>query len=429
MRYIFFLLTLVVIVGQSVSAQERYSLALEEAQTYALEHNRQLKNASIDIKKAEATRWQSIATMLPQINASVDYSNMMGYKMALSGFDISMPPSATAGLTVSVALSASQIIGVQLQNISSKMADIALEQTELQVANQVKSIYYSSLVMEETVNLLEKNLENLHKLLEHTRQMVKVGMSDETAADQIAVQVASMESSLNSGRRSLEMLYNSLRLQLGLDVDREIELTQSINDLMNIDKALSLLLVEFVPENNHDYRLLLQNLEISKKQVDMKKWAHAPSLSAFYQFTEKKYFSDEETMNMTAPNTIGFTLSIPVFSSGSRHKALQEAKFDYQKQLNTFEDTKESLIIQHRQLRYNLQSAYEDFEAQKKNMEVIQRLFDNISRKYEKGAASSLEVTESGSNLIAAQSNYVQSLMNMVTAQIELEELLNQNYR
>ncbi len=39
--------------------------------------------------------------------------------------------------------------------------------------------------------------------------------------------------------------------------------------------------------------------------------------------------------------------------------------------------------------------------------------------------ASSLEVTTTGTNLIAAQNSYVQALMGVVNAQIALEKLLN----
>ena len=39
--------------------------------------------------------------------------------------------------------------------------------------------------------------------------------------------------------------------------------------------------------------------------------------------------------------------------------------------------------------------------------------------------ASSLDVTNSGTNLISAQSTYVQSLLEIVNAQISLEQLLN----
>jgi outer membrane protein TolC len=104
---------------------------------------------------------------------------------------------------------------------------------------------------------------------------------------------------------------------------------------------------------------------------------------------------------------------------------VQEAKLGYKQQLNTFDDTRESLIIQHRQLSYNLTSSYESLETQEKNMVVVQRVFDNVSRKYEQGIASSLDVTNSGTELISAQNSYVQALLDVVTAQIELEQLLN----
>lgn len=425
MKHRFLLVATAVLLSGQVFAQQKLNLTLQEAQAYALGHNRTLKNASLDVKKSEAGRWQTIATLLPQVNATVDYANMMGYQIALGGFDIAMPPSGTLAVTTSLTVSSAQIIGIQISDIARKMSDISLKQTEQQIGDQVKTIYYSTLVMEETVRLLEKNLENMNQMLRHTEQSVKVGISGQTDADQIAVQVASMEATVSSTKRSLEMLYNSLRLQLGIDVNTEIILTQTIQDLMNIDKALSLLGQEFVPDNNYSYQLLKQSADLSKKQVELKKWAYAPSISTFHQYSAKKYFSDEQTFNMTPPNMLGFSLNVPVFSSGNRYKALEAARIDYEKQLNTLADTEEALTIQHRQLLYNLTSAYESFETQKKNLAVIQRVLDNISRKYEQGIASSLEVTTSGTSLISAQSSYVRALMEVVTAQIALEELLN----
>ena len=76
-------------------------------------------------------------------------------------------------------------------------------------------------------------------------------------------------------------------------------------------------------------------------------------------------------------------------------------------------------------MKYNLSSAFETYETQKKNVEVTQRVLTNISNKYEHGYASSLDVTNSGTNLITAQNSYVQALLDLVNAQIALEELLN----
>ena len=105
--------------------------------------------------------------------------------------------------------------------------------------------------------------------------------------------------------------------------------------------------------------------------------------------------------------------------------AIKDARLSYKKQLNTLEDTELALNVQYRQLLYNLRSAVEKYEIQKQNVAVARRVFDNIAKKYEHGVASSLDVTNSGTNLIAAQSSYVQSLLEIINAQVSLEQLLN----
>lgn len=418
-------LFLAVISFSALKAQDSLQLSLSEAQTFALNHNRELKNASLDIKIAEASRWQALATMLPQVSLTADYTNMFGYSMDLGEFKISMPNSITFGATAAVALSGAQVVGVQMKKIAGDMADITHKQTEQQVADQVKTLYFSALVTGQTVELLEKNLVNLEKMKTYTESSVAVGISEQTDADRIAVQVASMKNGVNSAKRSLEMVYNALRLQLGLDVNTELELTQGVEELLSVNDAVTLLDSEFMLNNNFSYQLLQENLNLSKKQISLKKWEFAPSLTAFYSYTKKEFLSDEPTMNSTPPNMFGMSLKVPIFSSWSRMKGLEEAKLGYQKQLNSYDTARESLIIQHRQLAYNLSSSFENYETQKENLVVVQRMLNNVSQKYEQGMSSSLDLTNAGTELINAQSTYVQSLLDLVNAQIELEQLLN----
>lgn len=401
-------------------------LSLSEAQHVALEHNRTLQNASLDVQKAEASRWQSIASMLPQVNASFDYTNMCGYKMNIGGMgEIPLNPNGTLGVTAAVALSGAQVVAANIGTLSMKMADVTQKQTEQQITDQVKSLYYSALVMDEMVNLLDKNLVNVENLYASTQKSVEVGVAEQTDADQLAVQVATLQTSISSTKRSTEMVYNSMRLQLGIGVDTEIQLSQNIDDLVNVETALNLLGEDFVLDNNYNYQLLKQNTELLKKQVHAQEWAYGPTVSLAYQYSYKTYFGEEAGFNMTPPNTIAATVSLPIFSSGKNLQSVRAAKIDYKKQLNTLTDTEESLRIQHRQLCYNLSSTYETYETQKKNMEVVQRVLANISNKYTHGVASSLEVTNASTNFITAQNSYVQALLEFVNAQIELEQLLN----
>ena len=61
MRQVLILFSLMLIAGGHAVGQESYNLSLNEAQEYALEYNRTLKNASLDIQKTEASRWKTIA--------------------------------------------------------------------------------------------------------------------------------------------------------------------------------------------------------------------------------------------------------------------------------------------------------------------------------------------------------------------------------
>ena len=94
----------------TLNAQEGSTLrlSLSEAQRYALEHNYTMQNASLEVQKAEYTRWQTLASMLPQIKAGFDYQNMCGYTMNFGGGGSMMsmiPDSITIGtMTVPISI-------------------------------------------------------------------------------------------------------------------------------------------------------------------------------------------------------------------------------------------------------------------------------------------------------------------------------------
>ena len=401
------------------------SISLKSAQDYAIEHNKTLKNSSLDIQKAEAAKWSAIATMLPQVSASFGYSNYCGYEMNFSGMAIPMNPYGTIGVTASVAFTGQQIVGIQLAELSKQLSDISKEQSEDDIRHQVAKVYMSILVMQNTTELLDSSLANLEKLQKTTQDAVDVGAAEQTDADKLMVQVLSLRTSISSTNRSLEMLENSMRLQLGCGVNTKLILTQSVDDLLNPESILALQNETFNVENNYNYQLLQKNSELLKKQIDLKIMANLPTLSAYYQYSGKSYFGKDAGFNMTPPNMVGLTLNVPIFTSGHNWAEVKQARITYNELQNTIDNTRDALLVQERQLRYNVTSNYETYEAQKLNLEVTQRVFTNVSNKFEYGHASSLELTTASSDIISAQSSYISAVLNLVNAQIEFEQLLN----
>lgn len=403
-------------------------LSLAEAQQYAAEHNYALQNASLNVKKAEAAKWQTLSSMLPQISSSFDYSNMLGYEMSfMNGISIPLNPYGTFAMTASVALSASQIMGTVMNDISLRMSDITQKQSELTTRTGVKSVYTSILVMEDVVKLLDSSLNNMNTLLEATRKSAQAGAIENIEVDKLTVQVATLRNSITANRRSLKMLYSSLILQLGADANTQLVLTTPLDRIMNVDQVAQLTQGNFKLEDNYNYQLLLQNEDMAQKQVTNAWLQFTPSLRVFYQYNNKTYFGRDEGMNMTPPQMVGASISLPLFQSGSRLSAIRQAKISQQVTANTKRQTEDALQVEYNQDCYNLVSALESYQIQKENLAVTKRVLDNTSSKYRTGYASNLEVTNASTDFITAQSNYVQAVMQVVTAQIALENLLGES--
>ena len=428
-RLIISLITLLscasIMAQEAVSKDSSLVVSLDEAKQYAVEHNRTVQNAGLSVKQAEAARWQAIASMLPQVSGSLGYTNMCGYEMKLAGMPVPMNPTGELGIKATMTISGQQIVGSLISDLAKDMQDVAKAKTIQVIEANVTNVYVNILATQETVDLLRKNMVNLESLYKMTENAVKVGAAEQIDADQLSVQVATMESAINNTDRAIEVLKSSLQLLLGVDASTEVVLSNKLDDILNVDEAMKLLSSELVLEENYDYALSKQQAELAKKQVTMKAMEYVPSITGFYQYSGKTYFGEAEGMNMTPPNTVGVTVSVPIWSSGVRAAGVTEKKLAYQAAQNTLADTEDQLRVSDRQYRYDLVSAYDNYQIQKRNIEVTQRVFDNMSKKFEYGYASSLDVTNTSTNLITAQQNYIQALTSMVNAHINLKNLLN----
>ncbi len=424
------LLSFVFAASYAQQDSEKLSLSLEDAKQYALENNRTLQNAELSVRQAYASRWQTIAAMLPQADMSLGLNYTDGKMKFSMGAGMEMNRdienlAGSLGVSASIAVNGQLIVGVLLNNLAIEMQNINHKSSELDVVLNVENLYITALAMNKTVSLLDSTLQNLENLYEITKNVVEAGAAEQTQADQLLVQVSSMRSAINSTKRSVELIYNSLALQLACGPDVELELTDDLDALINVEAALQLLGQDFDINNNYSYQLANKNVEMAQKNVVMAGMAYVPTLSAFYQYTSpNKYFSGEAAMEQSM-GVVGLQLSIPLWSSGKRAAAITEKRLAKQAAENQLADARDGLLVQHKQLRYNLSTAYEDFEVQKMNIDVSQRVFSSVSNKFEHGYASSLELTNASTTFLTAQNDYIQSILNLLEAQINLKKLLN----
>lgn len=410
------------------SVPSSLSLSLRDAQNYAIKQNRSLRNASLEVQEAYAQRWQTIAAMLPQVDGSYSYSNYLGYSATMSTamgeFTINMPNVGALGATASVGINGQGIVGVLLNNIAIDMKKISLDKSESELRGSVMSSYVSLLALQSITELLDSSLVNIQNLESITQNAVNAGAAEQTTADQIRVRVNTMKNNINIQRRNIELATNSLKVLLDVPVETELVLTENMDEVLSPARVLDLLSQNFAIENNLNYQLLQQQVELAKRNVHMAGWAYGPTVALAYNYTNQQYYG-EGGMRMTPPNVIQVSVKMPLWSSGKRAAGVVEKKIALEEAKNTLSETTDNLAIQYRQLCFDLTNAYETYMNEKDNIEVAQRVFKSQTEKFKWGAASHLELTNASNDLINAQSTYVNAMLSLVNAQVELETFLN----
>jgi len=433
MKFKYLVIIVVLLFQASLSySQELLRLSLMDARAYALEYNKTMKNSNFAIDKAQYALREAISAGLPQINASADYSNALGAKISIRfqegmpAAEIDIKPQSNLYLNVNQLLfSGNYIVGVQLAKLSKEFSNLGLEKTELDVITAVSDAYYAVLITEEMLSILEKNVENLQDLYRKSEPMVHVGVIEQTDLDQLSVQLTSLLNVRSASERQAELAKNLLRLQLGASIDTELILLDTLEQLIEDSALENVLLNEFNPEGNIDFRMIQQQETLTRKMVDMNKANALPTLVAFYRYTHKLLKPD---FDMSPPNMIGLQLNIPIFSSGQRYSQTQQAKVDLKTVENNKALVEDQLRITERQMRFNFQNALETFENQQKNIEVSRRVYLNLKLKYGQGMLSSLDLINADNNYLKAESDYINSMMQVLSTRLQLEKIYGTIY-
>ena len=410
-----------------VQAQDTITLSLNEAFDYAVKHNKTLVNARYNIDKTKLKNWEITAAGLPQISSAVDYTNYMGAEISFQLNEAApaatIPFNPTSNFKVNVSqliFNGSYFVGLQLAKLSYDASQLNYQKNETDVREQVSRAYYLVLVAERTLDILAANRSNAQNIFQKTWNLYKSGIIEKSEADKLSVMVATIENSQKATERQLEMAYNLLRLNLGLEADQPLKLSTGLDEVSEKKKFQSAVIEPFEIKNNFDYKLILNQEQLLTKQVTFEKANYFPTIAGFYSHTEKIL---KPRFDMTPKNIIGLNASIPIFSSGLRKSKVSQAKINLYMINNTRELMDQQISLQERQARFNLNNLLEQYETQKRNVEISKEVFESMKLKFDQGIISSLELTSANSNYMSAEGAFTNVLFQLLDAELTLRKI------
>lgn len=403
---------------------EPQSLSLEQAVNFAVQHNKELQVSQLNIELRNKMVTEAISQGLPQINGTLGYSTNFGYKVDFGGEGgIKMKDQSNVSVSVSQLLFSGQwILGVQTSKIAKKISAQEVDLTELDIKETVYDSYYTILASERLMEIIKENLENMNKIQEHTENMYKAGTAEITDVDQIRITVGQLKNSLLAMQRTVDVNYNLLRLQLGIQAGTPIHLTDPMDKFLEEGSFLKLAVQPFNINNNSQYQLMQTQEELQKKMVGLKKWAYAPTISGSYSYQ----YQIKKGGFMNIPNSASITMNIPVFSGLQRKAQLDQEKITLEQVTLNKSLLEDQLNLQEEQYKFALKNALEDYNLQKENIEVAKKVLNNYQYKYNAGAVSSLDLTQANNNYLTAENNYTSACLTLLQAQTQLEKLYNE---
>jgi len=411
----------------SAQAQEPLALSLENAVDYAVSHNKTLINSMFAVDKSAQRIKETIAQGLPQINASMDYSNFLGAEASLQ-LNPEAPPviiafNPTSNFKANVnqlVFNGSYYVGIQLSKLAKTITEQSYQKDELNVKEQTILAYYMVLASERILNTIKENKANAELIYEKTSNLANAGIIEQTEAKKLSIMVSAVANAIKSTERQVELGYNLLRLQLGLESDQVIKLTSNLDEIAQQYIIQTISDDQFNIQNNLDYKLVSMQGEIAKKSIELKKASYLPSVVAFYSYTEKLL---KPLFDFSPKNVVGLNLNIPIMSGGQRLSQLNQAKIDYNISENTRDLLTQQLTLQERQLRYNYNNLLEQYVTQKTNVEIAREVLDKMKLKFQQGVVSSLELTSSNNDYLTSESNYTSITLQLLNAELALRKI------
>jgi outer membrane protein len=250
-------------------------------------------------------------------------------------------------------------------------------------------------------------------------------MAESTDVDQMLSNLSMVENNRSALQRTIELNYNLLRFQLGVPLNTRITLTETLEDLTAAINVEALLTQEFDYTTNVNYRLIEGQEMMSSLALKNQKASVLPTLTGFYNYGTNGMGDKVSELRWFQNSMTGLQISIPIFASGQRYAKIKKAQFNLEKARTTKDMVTEQLLLQEKQLRYNLVNANLQYKSQKDNVAVSQRVYESTENKYNQGMASSLDITQANSLYLQAENNYISALMNLLQTKLALDKLLN----
>lgn len=405
-------------------------LSLKKAVEIALapEGNTRVQLALESVNVAKSRSAQSLASLLPDLEASVGQQNQTRNLAAL-GIRFSSPfpgfqfPTfvgpfntfdARATLSQSI-FDFSSIRRFQASRAGVQQAKAENENTRDLTRDQVARAYLAALRAEAQWETAKSNVTLAEALLRLAENQKSAGTGTGIEVTRARVQLANENQRLlvaqNGRNKSHLQLLRAIGLRLEVRLELSDPLTYSPVNITSVEQAVKTAL-----ESRADWKAQEKREQGQRLNYSAAKMERLPSVAGLAD-----YGSIGSSINNAIPTrTYGFAVRFPVFDGGRRDARRAESFSQLRQENIRTHDLREQIELEVRVALDNLQSAEDQVKAAEEGLRLSEEELAQAQRRYQAGVSNGLEVTDGQTRLERARDNQIAALFNHSLARIEL---------
>lgn len=416
-----------------------YSFSLQQAIDYSLQNQNNIKNAMIDEQIAKAKVKEITGMGLPQINASFDLKDFVEIPTSLIPAEIfGGPPGsyaavkfgtqyqATAGLDASqLIFSGDYFLGLKASKVFVELSQKATQRTKIETSATVSKAYYTVLVNQERIKLMDANVIRIKKAMDDTKALLDNGFVEKIDYDRLSVAYNNLLVEQEKVNRLLELGVYLLKYQMGMDINANLTLTDKLEDV-KFDITEKVSAEKFDYTKRVEYSLFETQRDLAQLDLKRNKFSFLPqafaygSLSGAAQRNEFDIFDTKKSWYPTA--LVGAKITLPIFTGGQRYYKTQQAKLKLDQAENNMSFMQKSIDLEIASTTTLLKNTSQTLSIQKKNIETAQEVYRVTKLKQEQGVGSTLEMVTAETALKEAQTNYFNALFDALVAKIDFDK-------
>ena len=381
---------------------------------YAKAQNIQIKKSKVALQESLENISQAKAELLPSLSFSTSHNLVNHPKSTTSDKN---DYSGSYGLNTSVTLfnGGKLRTGVKQLELQDKIQELTIREAENDIELSITQAFVQLLYANEAVRINRNTVEISEAQCDRARQLLEAGSISTTDLAQLESQYTSDKYQLVTAETALEDVHLQLKQLLELDIMDELVLL--IPEIP--DKDLLAVLPGKVQVYETSLSIMPQieygriNVDAAGLGITKAKAGYWPSLKLSAGIgtghVSGSSFSFGNQLQNSFNESIGLTLSVPIFSNRSNKTAVKLAQLNVENTELSYLGIQKDLLKSVETVCLDAASSQAKYSAAKENLKAVEMSFKLVQEQFNLGMKNTVEFLTEKNNLLSAQQELIQA--------------------